>query len=70
MFQIGRDPPAVLQDQLAHSYPDFFSVFIVTTISRLARSVFDLLAIVKRLEAKGVTLRVLDGAIDTSTASG
>lgn len=45
-------------------------VFVVTKLDRLARSVFDLLSIVKRLQAKGVTLRVLDGAIDTSTANG
>ena len=44
--------------------------FIVTKLDRLARSVFDLLEIVKRLQEKGVTFRVLDGAIDTSTASG
>ena len=44
--------------------------FIVKKIDRLARSVFDLLDIVKRLDAKGVTLRVLDGAIDTSTPTG
>src|SRR5881275_417322 len=35
-------------------------VFTVAKLDRLARSVFDLLAIVKRLEAKGVTLQVLD----------
>ena len=45
-------------------------VFTVTKLDRLARSIFDLLAIVKRLEAKGVTLRVLDGAINTTTPEG
>jgi DNA invertase Pin-like site-specific DNA recombinase len=44
--------------------------FVVKKIDRLARSVFDLLDIVKRLDTKGVALRVLDGAIDTSTPTG
>jgi DNA invertase Pin-like site-specific DNA recombinase len=48
--------------------------FAVTKLDRLARSVGDLLAIVARLEAKGVSLRVLSmsGAqsLDTSTATG
>lgn len=42
----------------------------VTRIDRLARSVADLAAIVARLEAKGVSLRVLEQPIDTSTAAG
>jgi DNA invertase Pin-like site-specific DNA recombinase len=45
-------------------------VFMVTKLDRLGRSVRDLLTIVERLEAKGASLRVLDGAIDTSTANG
>jgi len=48
--------------------------FIVTKLDRLARSVADLLAIVARLEAKKVSLRVLSmsGAepLDTSSATG
>src|SRR6476660_3527637 len=48
--------------------------FTVTKLDRLARSVGDLLAIVARLEAKGVSLRVLSmsgsQALDTSTATG
>jgi len=48
--------------------------FIVTKLDRLARSVTDLLAIVARLEAKKVSLRVLSmsGAepLDTSSATG
>jgi len=42
----------------------------VTRIDRLARSVGDLASIVKRLEAKGVSLRVLGQPVDTSTAAG
>jgi DNA invertase Pin-like site-specific DNA recombinase len=43
---------------------------IVTRIDRLARSVGDLAAIVKRLESKGVSLKVLEQPVDTSTAAG
>jgi DNA invertase Pin-like site-specific DNA recombinase len=49
-------------------------IFTVTKLDRLARSVGDLLAIVARLEAKGVSLRILSmsGAqsLDTSHATG
>jgi DNA invertase Pin-like site-specific DNA recombinase len=48
--------------------------FTVTKLDRLARSVGDLLAIVSRLEAKGVSHRVLSmsgtQSLDTSTATG
>jgi DNA invertase Pin-like site-specific DNA recombinase len=48
--------------------------FVCTKIDRLARSVGDLLAIVARLEAKGVSLRVLsmsgNQALDTATSTG
>jgi DNA invertase Pin-like site-specific DNA recombinase len=46
---------------------------VVTKPDRLARSVSDLLAIVARLEAKGVALRVLSmggGEVDTHTPTG
>ncbi|MFB0487683.1 DNA invertase Pin-like site-specific DNA recombinase [Methylobacterium sp. OAE515] len=42
----------------------------VTRIDRLARSVGDLASIVSRLEAKGVSLRVLEQPVDTSSAAG
>ena len=42
----------------------------MTKLDRLARSTFDLLAILKRLESKQVKLHVLDQQIDTSTATG
>ena len=48
--------------------------FVCTKLDRLARSVGDLLAIVGRLEAKKVSLRVLsisaNQALDTSTSTG
>jgi DNA invertase Pin-like site-specific DNA recombinase len=48
--------------------------FVCTKLDRLARSVGDLLAMVARLEAKGVNLRVLSmsgtQSLDTSTATG
>lgn len=43
---------------------------IVTKPDRLARSTADLLTIAKMLEGKGVTLRILSMAIDTSTPTG
>jgi DNA invertase Pin-like site-specific DNA recombinase len=45
-------------------------VFIVTKIDRLARSVADLCAIVKRIESKGATLRILAINLDTATPTG
>ncbi|MGU3546666.1 recombinase family protein [Methylobacterium sp. A52T] len=42
----------------------------VTRIDRLARSVADLASIVQRLEAKGISLHVIEQPIDTSTAAG
>jgi DNA invertase Pin-like site-specific DNA recombinase len=43
---------------------------VVTKLDRLARSVPHLCEIGKRLEVKGVGLRVLDQAIDTTTPTG
>ena len=46
-------------------------VLIVTKLDRLARSIKHLLEITERLEAKGATLRILDGqGIDTATPNG
>lgn len=48
-------------------------VLLVTRPDRLAGSVADLLAVVGRLEAKGVALRILSmggSAVDTSTPTG
>jgi DNA invertase Pin-like site-specific DNA recombinase len=45
-------------------------VFVVTKLDRLARSVGDLCAIVKRIEAKGAALRILAINLDTATPTG
>jgi DNA invertase Pin-like site-specific DNA recombinase len=45
-------------------------VFVVIKLDRLARSVADLLAIVKRIEAKGAALCILAINLDTSTPTG
>lgn len=45
-------------------------VFVVTKLDRLARSVADLVDITKLLELKGVTLRILNLNLDTSTPTG
>jgi len=44
--------------------------FTVTKLDRLARSVLNLWEIVNRLEAKGVSLRILNLGLDTSTPTG
>jgi DNA invertase Pin-like site-specific DNA recombinase len=45
-------------------------VFVVTKLDRLARNVGDLVEITRRLEAKGVALRILQLNLDTSTPTG
>ncbi|MGF9565629.1 recombinase family protein [Neorhizobium sp. JUb45] len=45
-------------------------VFIVTKLDRLARSMTDLVRIKDTLETKGVTLKILNLNIDTSTPTG
>ncbi|QNA90836.1 recombinase family protein [Massilia sp. Dwa41.01b] len=45
-------------------------VFVVTKLDRLARNTQHLLEIVQRLEAKGVSLKVLNLGLDTSTPTG
>jgi DNA invertase Pin-like site-specific DNA recombinase len=45
-------------------------VIVVSKLDRLARSVADLCAILKRIEAKGASLRVLAMSLDTSTPTG
>ncbi|PLW76681.1 recombinase family protein [Cohaesibacter celericrescens] len=44
--------------------------FVISRIDRLARSAEDLLRIVRGLEDKGVTLKVIDQPIDTKEATG
>lgn len=43
---------------------------VITKLDRMARSVLDLAKIAELLDKKGVGLRVLDQAIDTSTSEG
>jgi DNA invertase Pin-like site-specific DNA recombinase len=43
---------------------------VICKLDRIARSTRDLLAIVEKLELKGVTFQVLNIALDTSTATG
>ena len=43
---------------------------VITKLDRLGRSLADLLDITKQLEAKSVTLRVLDQNLETKTAQG
>src|SRR6202020_2179883 len=43
---------------------------VVTRLDRLARSIRDLCSIVDKLEAKGVSLRILGMGLDTATANG
>ena len=45
-------------------------VFIVSTLSRFARSISDLWSNIEALEAKGVALKILDMNLDTSTPTG
>lgn len=45
-------------------------VIVVTKLDRLARSVAHLLELVETIETKGVSLRILDLAIDTATPTG
>ena len=62
----------VARDQLAQAL-DFVregDTLVITKLDRLARSVSHLLDIIAKLKAKGAALRILDLAIDTSTATG
>ena len=45
-------------------------ILVVTKLDRLARSTKDLLSIVELIEKKGVSLKVLNINLDTSTATG
>jgi DNA invertase Pin-like site-specific DNA recombinase len=58
------------QLELALDYLRDGDVLTVTKLDRLARSIGDLCAIVKRIEAKGASLRILGIGLDTCTANG
>ena len=58
------------QLELALNYAREGDVLVVTRLDRLARSISNLCAIVDRLAAKGVALRILSMNLDTSTPTG
>ncbi|MBB3997153.1 recombinase family protein [Aureimonas pseudogalii] len=61
----GRDALQTLID-FAHEG----DTIVVTRIDRLARSIADLAAIVRTLEAQGIALRATEQPVDTATAAG
>jgi len=58
------------QLETAIDYAREGDALVVTKLDRLARSVAHLVAIGERLDAKGISLKVLEQAIDTSTPTG
>ena len=58
------------QLEAAIDYAREGDTLVVTKLDRLARSVTHLVVIGARLDAKGVSLKVLEQAIDTSTSTG
>ncbi|WP_308617244.1 recombinase family protein [Massilia arenae] len=59
-----------VQLEEAISFARSGDVFTVTKLDRLARNTQHLLEIAERLEAKGVSLKVLNFGLDTSTPTG
>lgn len=59
-----------VQLEQAISFARSGDVFMVTKLDRLARNTQHLLEIAERLEAKGVSLKVLNFGLDTSTPTG
>ena len=69
--QSGKSADDRLELQRAIDFARDGDALIVTKLDRLARSMGDLWAIVRQLEAKGAGLKVLDQAgMDTTTATG
>jgi DNA invertase Pin-like site-specific DNA recombinase len=68
--QVSAVSPEREQLEAALEYAREGDVLVVTKLDRLARSVPHLCEIGKRLDAKGVGLKVLDQAIDTTTPTG
>ncbi len=64
------DMLARTQFEAALRYARKGDVLVVTKLDRLARSVKHLVEITAALDGKGVALRILDGAIDTTTSTG
>jgi DNA invertase Pin-like site-specific DNA recombinase len=63
-------PDGTINGIAALDYAREGDALVVTKLDRLARSVAHLVAIGERLDAKGVSLKVLEQAIDTSTPTG
>ena len=82
MLAIGVEPKNIFEEKrsgLTTGRPELKAclralrrgdTLIITRIDRLARSATDLLNIVRELEKDGVSLRVLDQQIDTSSPAG
>jgi DNA invertase Pin-like site-specific DNA recombinase len=68
--QVSAVSPEREQLEAALDYAREGDVLVVTKLDRLARSVQHLCEIGSRLDAKGVGLKVLDQAIDTTTPTG
>jgi DNA invertase Pin-like site-specific DNA recombinase len=68
--QVSAVCPERGQLEAAIDYAREGDVLVVTKLDRLARSVPHLCEIGSRLDAKGVGLKVLDQAIDTTTPTG
>ena len=66
----GRQAENRPQLQAALEYVREGDVLVVSRLDRMARSVLDLAKIADLLKKKGVSLRVLDQGLDTSTAEG
>lgn len=66
----GRQAENRPELQACLSYVREGDTLMVTRLDRLARSVLDLSKIADLLQRKGVTLRVLDQGLDTSTSEG
>ena len=66
----GRQAENRPQLQAALEYVRDGDVLVVSRLDRIARSVLDLAKIADLLKKKGVSLRVLDQGLDTSTAEG
>ncbi|WP_421245568.1 recombinase family protein [Aeromonas sanarellii] len=61
----GREQLALMLDYVREG-----DSVVITKLDRMGRSLADLLDIVNQLEAKGVSLRVLDQSLDTGSAQG
>ena len=69
--QSGKSADNRLELQKAVEFAREGDVLVITKLDRLARSMGDLWAIVRELEAKGVAFKVLDqSGMDTSSATG